>query len=104
MGASVAKNADDCLVVAVVGNHLNQERFTRYIVSAGEVASVKIYREIIEKISPRKLSARAGSEPELDVGRSIDGHRKSNLCEGADVDRIESFSAGRHLVETLIKH
>ena len=67
-GASVAKDADDRLVVAIVGNHLNQERFARYIIGAGEVASVKIYREIIQKISPRELSARAGREPELDVG------------------------------------
>jgi hypothetical protein len=77
-GASIAKDADDRLVVAIVGNHLNQECFARYIIGSGEVASVKIYREIIRKISPRELSARAGSEPELDVGGSIDGHRKSD--------------------------
>ena len=29
---------------------------------------------------------------------------ENDLCEGADVDRTDVFSAGQHFGETLIKH
>jgi len=88
-GASVAKDADDRLVVFIAGSHLNQECCARYIIGAGEIA---IHREIIQLPSVKGLTAPAGKEIELDAARSIDGHRKSDLCEGgADVDWTDVF-------------
>ena len=64
-GASVAKDADDRLVVAIAGNHLNQECCAHYIIGAGE--SPKIYRELIQFPSVKGLTAPAGKEIELDA-------------------------------------
>jgi len=44
-GASVAKDADDRLVVFIAGSHLNQECCARYIIGAGESAGIEIHRD-----------------------------------------------------------
>src|SRR5580698_1224693 len=50
-------------------------------------------------MAPPRRDIRGVQKPQ-----SIDGHRKADLCESADVDRTEVFSASRHSDETLIKH
>ena len=93
-GASGAVDGDDRLVVAVAGNDLDQERYPRGVIDAGEVVWGP-QRELIQQKSVLGLPVCGGQEIELDVARSVGGDRKSNLGEGADVDGSEDFSAGR---------
>jgi hypothetical protein len=103
-GASVAKDADNRLVVAIAGYHLNKQCCASHVIGAGENAGIEIHYKMIQLPSVKGLVAPAGKEIELDVARSIDGHRKSDLREAADVDGTDVFSAGRHLGKALIKH